>query len=393
MLQSSCHASFGVMAGMAAGGLRADPMLRAVETDAMMESSFRRLMAAIEEEREQIRNTLQQLQIDRETTAAELDQLREDTEVWCANEKMKIDAEWKRLDRLSEKMADIWPNKTEVLKINCSGTIYEVPRGTLCCIEGSYLAELFDEENSNTIKPDADGFYYLDINPQCFALIVEYLLNRRLRVDAPVPVVPQQQKLNMELLAEAWQLKPFLRENRINPVHKTSLHVQQPGNIIEAMHPGWQLISSQHPLPLANPYYFEVKVLRNPGSGTSGGLAIGVCNRIPQGPEMHSIRLPGSIMYNSGNGIIGDVFEYEYVDKVLGGCELAEESVMGVRHDVMSHSLQWYFNGQLIGVVPFKEECLESMRLLFPVFAMYVPGQQIQVEFRSAHPPAMLTDG
>merc|ERR1719491_685562 len=99
--------------GMAAHGLRrvegSDPMMRAVETDAMMESSFRRLLAAIEEEREQIRNTLQQLQIDRESTADELKQLQEDTEAWCTNEKAKIDSEWKRLDRLSEKMADFWP--------------------------------------------------------------------------------------------------------------------------------------------------------------------------------------------------------------------------------------------------------------------------------------------
>lgn len=379
--------------GMAAGGLRLDPMLRAVETDAMMESSFRRLLAAIEEERETIRNTLQQLQIDRETTAAELEQLREDTEVWCTNEQLKIDSEWKRLDRLAEKMADIWPKKSEILKINCSGTVYEIPRGTVCCIEGSYLAELFSEEHANQVRPDADGFYYLDINPHCFALVVEYLLNRRLRVDAPLPVVPEAQKLNMELLAEAWQLKPFLRENRINPVHLTSLHVTQPGNIIEATHPGWQVISSQHPLPVANPYYFEVKILKNPASGTSGGLAIGVSNHIPQGSEIHSIRLPGSAMYSSGNGVMGDVIDPRDVDKVLGGCELAEGTVMGVRNDVASHSLHWYFNGEHIGSSAFKEECVESLRTLFPVFAMYVPGQSLQVEFRSANPPAMLTDG
>ena len=37
-------------------------------------------------------------------------------------------------------------------------------------------------------------------------MVVEYLRNRRLRADAPLPVVPQMQKRNMELLAEAWTL-------------------------------------------------------------------------------------------------------------------------------------------------------------------------------------------
>jgi len=380
--------------GMAAHGLkRADPMLRAVETDAMMESSFRRLLAAIEEEREQIRNTLQQLQTDRENQSRHMDELQADTEVWCSNEKMKIDAEWKRLDRLSEKMADIWPAKSEILKINCSGQVFEVPRGTLCSIEGSYLAQLFSDENGTTIRPDADGFYYLDINPVCFSLVVEYLLNRRLRVDAPLPVVPQAQKLNMELLAEAWQLKPFLRENRINPVHVTSLHVSQPGNVVESTHPGWQVISSQHPLPLANPYYFEVKVQKNPGSGTSGGLAFGVSNRIPQGAEIHTIRLPGSVMYNSGNGLIGDVVDYDEIDKVRAGCELGQGCTMGVRNDPATHSLQWFFNGEMIGACTFKEEHWESLRLLFPIFALYVPGQVIDVTFRASNLPQMLADG
>lgn len=375
-------------------------MLRAVETDAMMESSFRRLLAAIEEEREQIRNTLQQLQIDRESTTEELEQLQKDTEAWCTNEKVKIDSEWKRLDRLSEKMVDFWPAASEILKINCSGTVYEVPRGTICGIEGSYLAQLFSEENSHTIKPDADGFFYLDINPHCFALVIEYLLNRRLRKDAPLPVVPQAQKLNMELLAEAWQLKPFLKENRINPVHVTSFHVQQPGNIVEATHPGWQVISSQHPMPLANPYYFEVKIKSNPGAGSSGGLAVGVCNRIPQGQEIHTIRLSGSVMYNSGNGLIGDVIDYEEAGKVRGEVELTEGSILGIRHDVANHTLQWFLKPgenapwENLGECKFKSECLESMRLLFPVFALYVPKQSIKVDFRppSSTQPAMLMD-
>ena len=38
---------------------------------------------------------------------------------------------------------------------------------------------------------------------RCFSVVVEYLRNRRLRADAPLPVVPVVQRRNMELLAEA----------------------------------------------------------------------------------------------------------------------------------------------------------------------------------------------
>lgn len=53
---------------------------------------------------------------------------------------------------------------------------------------------------------DEEGHFFLDFNPQCFSMVVEYLRNRRLRPDAPLPVIPQVQKRNMELLAEAWIL-------------------------------------------------------------------------------------------------------------------------------------------------------------------------------------------
>ena len=59
---------------------------------------------------------------------------------------------------------------------------------------------------------DEEGRFFLDFNPQCFSMVVEYLRNRRLNLDAPLPVVPQVQKRNMELLAEAWMLGSICKE-------------------------------------------------------------------------------------------------------------------------------------------------------------------------------------
>ena len=49
--------------------------------------------------------------------------------------------------------------------------------------------------------------------------------------------------------------------------------------------------------------YFEVQILHNPD--TRGGLAIGVCDHLPSGPETHSIHLQSCVLYNSNNGLLG----------------------------------------------------------------------------------------
>jgi hypothetical protein len=362
---------------MASGG----GTLRGAESDALMESTFRRLVGAIDSERERIRGTWQQLQQDRDGVTAELERLRQDTEDWCGSEKQKIEMEWKRLDKLSEKMNDIWPQATEVIEINCSGQVFTLPKTTLCSIEGSVLTQMFSDEFIEEIPRDEAGRFYLDFNPQCFSLLVEYLQNRRLRADAPLPVIPMAQQQNMDLLAEAWQLKPFLHENRLNPLHGTSLHVS--GNVCKATHPGWQVISAEHPLPIAGPSYFEVKVLCNPD--VKGGMAIGLCGHIPQGAEVHTLRQTGSVLYNSNNGLIGDGIDS---DDIAKGIQFVEGTLIGVQHDPTARSLAWFHNQKFVGSCTLKIDMAEKMQALYPLFALYVPDQAIQVEFHKPCPTA-----
>lgn len=72
--------------------------------------------------------------------------------------------------------------------------------------------------------------------------------------------------------------------------------------------------------------------------------------------------------------------------------EFVEGSTVGVRHDVTTHSLSWFFNGRSIGTSALKEEMHEKMRELFPVFALYVPDQVMHVEFRCSHAPSAIKD-
>eukprot|EP00448_Togula_jolla_P024749 CAMPEP_0170592170 /NCGR_PEP_ID=MMETSP0224-20130122/12787_1 /TAXON_ID=285029 /ORGANISM="Togula jolla, Strain CCCM 725" /LENGTH=378 /DNA_ID=CAMNT_0010916069 /DNA_START=49 /DNA_END=1185 /DNA_ORIENTATION=- len=363
---------------------RASPVLealRAIESDALVDSSFRRLAAALEAEREKVRGTWLQIEQERDSTVAELEHLRKETEDWCFAEGQKQEAEWRRLDTLSEQMSKFWPEKSEILELNCSGRLFTLSKGTLCGVKGSYLSQLFSEDFESSIPRDSEGRYFLDFNAECFALIVEFLQNRRLRPDAPIPVVPSGLRSSMDHLAEALRLTPFLRENRISAQHNTSLSVER--NTVSSRHMGWQVISAEQPLPVASSSYFEVTVVANPDP--RGGLAVGLCGHIPQGAEVHSLCLNYSVMYNSNNGLTGDCIDCMNVDK---GVRLVEGSKLGISHDVESHTLTWYFNGASIGTVSIRPDCLEHMKSLFPVFALYVPNQKLRVDFNAVMPSA-----
>lgn len=366
-----------------ASGSGAGP--RAIENDALIESSFRRLLSSIEAERESIRATWQQIEQEKEGTTSELERIRQDTGDWCLGERQKIEAEWKRLDKISDRMSHMWPEATVILEINCVGTFFSIPKSTLCSINDSWFATMFSDQHIASIPKDSEGRYFLDYNPVCFQIMVDYLLNRRLKIDAPTPIIPEAQRDNMELFAQALNLAPFLNENTISQVHGTSLAVR--GNEVTATHPGWQVVAASQPLRMAGPSYFEVKVLANPD--TRGGLAIGICDHVPQGHEVHSIRLSGCVMYNSNNGIIGDVVGQE--SEVQPKIQFEKGSKLGIKYDVASRTLHWYFNAHPIGSSTFKSEDEDPggrhpMKTLYPVFALYCPDQKIQVDFNATMP-------
>lgn len=348
--------------------------------DAVMEASFRRLLAALDGERSQLRTAWRQLGQEHDGAASELHRLKQDTEEWCQAEKSKINTEWTRLDDISRDMQSFWPKSREIIQINCSGQVFTVFRSIFLGMD-SNLSQMFSDAFIHNIPRDAEGRLFLDFNPHCFSIIVEYLQNRRLRADVPVPVVPDKHRVSMDMLAQALRLKPFLCENMVNPAHGTSLYVT--GNVIQATHPGWQVISSANPLPGAGPSYFEVKVLSNPNA--SGGLAVGLCGHMPTGDEVHSIRLSDAVLYNSHNGLIGDCVDAENVETFV---KLQVGDVLGVRNEISNNSIGWYYNCKNIGSSIMKKDYVDKMQTLYPVFALYAPDTRIQVDFYPGAPPS-----
>lgn len=365
--------------------------LRVTENEALIESSFRRLLSSVEAEREKIRTTWQDIDEERQGTAADLERLRQDTEEWCYGERQKIDAEWKRLDKLRERMSVLWPEEgSERIEINCSGKVFTIQKNILCSIEGSFLNHMFSDAFIQNIPRDAHGRFFLDFNPLCFGHLITYLRDRREKPDAPPPVVPPELQQNMDMLCEALKLKSFMPINKINPNHGTSLKVTggaEGRNVIEATHPGWQVITSLYPIPMASTAYFEIQVTAN--SESRGGLAVGICGHIPKGSEIHSVRLTDSVLYNSSIGLIGDAFDTENVSK---GIVLGEGCTLGVKHDVNTHRLEWFYNRTSIGHSSLKVQSLEKLFHIYPVVCLAAKDQKVEVNF-VARAPSGKNDG
>jgi|Transcript_56988 hypothetical protein len=354
------------------------------ENEALIESSFRRLLAAVESEREGIRNTWHNINDQRTNIASHLEQLRQETEGWCWSERDKITAKWNQLDKLRERMSVTSLVDREEIPINCSGTHFKLQKSDLCSIEGSYLNHMFSDAFIGHIPKDSDGYYFLDFNPECFGIILKYLKKRRDQPDAPLPIVPASQQQNMDLLAEALKLKAFMPINRMSNVHGTPLRVlPTPKNSweIEASTDGWQVVAASYPIPMASTSYFEIRVITN--QDQRGGLAIGLCGHIPQGNELHTIRLADSVLYNSNVGIIGDAFA---ADNVTKGIRFEAGDLVGVKHDVADRRLEWFHNGHSIGYSALKSECLERMLQIYPVMALMSKGQKIEAVFNKEAP-------
>merc|ERR1711907_510211 len=118
--------------------------------------------------------------------------------------------------------------------------------------------------------------------------------------------------------------------------------------------------------------------MANPDS--KGGMAIGVSGRVPQGNEVHSIILKGSVMYNSENGLIGDAVDV-HTAPVKKEVRFGEGNRVGIKHDPSDHTLSWYFDRELIGISPLTPAFFENNRTLYPVFGLYVPEQKLKVDF------------
>jgi hypothetical protein len=265
-----------------------------------------------------------------------------------------------------------------ILQLNCSGRHIDVEKSVMCQLDDSYLNVMFSQEFIQAI-PKKDGRLYLDYNPDCFAILVEYLNVRAAdprdsKLNTILDNVPPALQRHMEVLAHALNVKAFVRENALVRKHGTSLLVR--GKIVTSTHKGWQVITAEYPLSQARDSYFEIEVLQNPDP--QGGLAVGVIGHTPTGAEVHRIAFDDAVFYNSGNGLVGKAFGGEDVQKNV---IMEEGCTFGVKYRVADRALVFFVNGHGIGTAVLKLELQHQLNRLYPCIGLYVAEQQVDVDF------------
>ena len=96
-------------------------------------------------------------------------------------------------------------NDDDIIDLNIGGQKLSTTRSTLCQVEGSLLVSMFSGRWEDGLKRDKDGAVFFDFNPQHFALILDYLRQRKIasaQNPAPLPKVSDDQLQSFTNLLE-----------------------------------------------------------------------------------------------------------------------------------------------------------------------------------------------
>jgi hypothetical protein len=355
--------------------------------EALIESSFRRLLAAIDSEKARVRAEALRVETERQETIKEQNANRGATQDWCKARMDEIRAAWEKLDETADVMKQlILQGDDELIDIRCGTDKYTLPR-SLLEFEDSYLGALFRGEDMGiTLPTDEENYLVLDVDPDCWKILVQFLQTRRLAPNCPTPPIPPEKWRNMEELLDALNIKAFSKPNRINRFTRTSLKVT--ADRVESTYDGWQVITSEDPVSSSKTCYFEVTVEKN--QIAKGGLAIGIIDHVPIDDEVNSLFNENAVLYNSGNGLNGAAYEN---DTVMPNVLFAQGSTVGVHYSPVTHAVTWYVKQPFgpdagtrnIGSCKLIPNLAET---IYPAFALYSKRTVVRVEF----PPQVPAD-
>eukprot|EP00957_Ditylum_brightwellii_P168117 12798526-Ditylum_brightwellii.AAC.1 len=95
------------------------------------------------------------------------------------NELESINNEFNELERKKAKLAqehgDETVHESDLIQINVGGRVITVRRGTLTYQKGTMLEAIFSGRWDKEIQRDGFGNVFLDVNPECFQIVVNYL--------------------------------------------------------------------------------------------------------------------------------------------------------------------------------------------------------------------------
>ena len=136
-------------------------------------------------------------------------------EVQCIEaRRQEVESQEKALNEERQRMMQILVKDDDVISLNIGGKNMAASRSTLCQVEGSLLASMFSGRWEDRLKKDKQGNVFLDFNPDCFKLILNYLRAKKIetpRSQAKKPKPPEEERSNYWNLVEYLGLREELQ--------------------------------------------------------------------------------------------------------------------------------------------------------------------------------------
>ena len=120
-------------------------------------------------------------------------------------ERANLKAEVEALNAEKRRMQAVEVGDDDIVHLNVGGQKFTTTRATLCQVEGSLLATMFNGRWEDRVKRDKDGVVFFDFNPEYFGWILDYL--RAKKISSPenpavLAEVPKNQMKNFNTLLE-----------------------------------------------------------------------------------------------------------------------------------------------------------------------------------------------
>ena len=120
-------------------------------------------------------------------------------------ERANLKAEVEALNAEKQRMQAVEVSDDDIVHLNVGGQKFTTTRATLCQVEGSLLATMFNGRWEDRVKRDKDGVVFFDFNPEYFGWILDYLRAKKISSSenpAVLAEVPKNQMKNFNTLLE-----------------------------------------------------------------------------------------------------------------------------------------------------------------------------------------------
>ena len=129
---------------------------------------------------------------------------REEFNEIVERERANLKAEVEALNAEKQRMEAV-DVSNDIIHLNVGGQRFSTTRATLCQVEGSLFATMFNGRWEDRVKRDKDGVVFFDFNPEYFGWILDYLRAKKIsnpENPAVLAEVPKNQMKNFNTLLE-----------------------------------------------------------------------------------------------------------------------------------------------------------------------------------------------